>query len=581
MKNSTRIALLSLLFCSYSVFATTKNVSRHINATPKEVQKAGTQNQTQSITPFFYEDFALGLPAGWQAIDNAGNGVNWSYTTTGIFNYGTYPGWDSLSVTNTTASNGYMIYDSDASNGSVGGENADMITDAIDCSLHSNVHLMFNELFVHFAETATVSVSTDGSTWTQVFDATAGLAQNDGTPNPTLVDLDITSIAANQVTVYVKFNFTGDYDYFWMVDDITLYEQVGTDAMLSSILAPTNSCSLLTGTDSIQVSIYNNGGTDINQFDVSFIADNGAPQIETIFILIPPGSTLIYPLVTTADFSAPGAHTIQAYISVLGDTSQSNDTVNAVFFTGPHPVPTSPGYSNGFELSDDVSGFGLEDLNNDSITWVLSTALPHTGDFCASIYAPTAEDYLYTTCFELADTMQYDLTYYYRATSTSTPTFFEIVLATDQNSAAISQVITPIALISNLAYLPGIAQITVPTSGTYYIGFHAVSGDSIAGLRLDDINLSRAPGIGINTILAGKTVVYPNPSTGMIYLNSTITSGSFTVEVINTIGQTVYAKKYGQLSSEMVDLSNQPAGQYVVKVINDKGVNTQVVTLTR
>ena len=579
MKNYTRIALLSLILCSFSVFA--NNSKTHNNKTTQTTQKVAGQNQTQTITPFFVEDFASGLPSGWQALDNAGNGVNWSYTTTGIANQVSYPGFDSLSTTNTSAANGYMVYDSDASNGSVGGEDADLITNAIDCSTHSNVHLSFNELLKHFAESATVSVSTNGSTWTQVFDAAAGLNQNDATPNPTAIDIDISALAANQVTVYIKFNFTGNFDYFWMVDDITLYEQEGTDAFLSSITAPINSCTLLSAAEAIEISIYNNGGTDITQFDITYIADNGAPQLETVTTTILPGATLAYSFSSTADFSVAGAHTIQAFITVLGDTNQTNDTINGSFFTGPRSIPVSPGYSNGFELTDDISGFKIEDVNNDSISWELTNVLPHSGDLCARISAAVADDYIFTTCFELIDTMVYDLTYFYRATSTSTPTNMRVVLTTDQNSSAISQVISPAILVSNLAYLPGTAQITVPTSGTYYFGFHAYSGDSLVGLRLDDINITSASGVGINNVLAGKTVVYPNPSSGLIYLNSTVNSATFAVEVINALGQTVFAKKFNQLSAETIDLRNQSAGQYVVKVINDKGVNTQVINITK
>jgi hypothetical protein len=140
MKNYTRIALLSLVLCSFSVFAANKS-GRHLNPTTNKARKASNQNQVLTTTPFFTEDFASGLPAGWQTVDNAGNGVNWGYTTTGIANQVDYPGYDSLSTTGTSAANGYMLYDSDASNGGVGGEDADLITDAIDCSAHSNVHL--------------------------------------------------------------------------------------------------------------------------------------------------------------------------------------------------------------------------------------------------------------------------------------------------------------------------------------------------------------------------------------------------------------------------------------------------------
>ena len=578
MKNYTRIALIFLLLSSVTSFGAGVKSNRHIKTS--KVTKNSIQNRMQTLTPFFYENFSAGLPAGWQTIDNAGHGVNWSFTTTGISRQGSYPGLDSLSPTNTSAGNGYMIYDSDASTASVGGENADLITDAIDCSLHSNVHLFFNELLAHYLESATVSVSTDGTTWTQVLDASAGLAQNGATPNPNGVDLDISSIAANQVTVFLRFRFVGDYDYFWMIDDITLYEAVGTDAVLSSIDAPQNSCSLLSNAETVTVSIYNNGGTNINNFDINFIADNGAPQLENVSTTITPGQTLSFSFITTADFSAAGNHTLQVYISVLGDTVQSNDTANALFFTGPRPI-VSPGYTNGFELTDDLSGFALEDLNNDSITWELSNVLPRTGTFCARINAAVANDYVYTSCFELVDTAQYNITFYYRATSTSTPTFFESVIATAQVSTAIVQTLSPLTLVSNLAYVPVSVPFNVTTTGTYYFGFHAVSGDSLAGLRLDDINITTSTGVGIRPVVKGQTVVYPNPSTGFIHLNSTLKSDLFTVTILNTMGQIVFNKVYSSLSSEVIDLSTQANGQYIVRVISDKGVSNERVNITK
>ena len=578
MKNYTRIAFLFLILSSVSAIGASTRSSRHVK--PNNSHKIVQQNRTNVLSPFYYEDFSTGLPAGWQAIDNSTHGVNWAYTTTGITNSTAYPGFDSLSPTNTSAANGYMLYDSDAGNTSVGGENADLISGAIDCSTHSNVHLFFNELLVHFNEIATVSVSTDGTTWTQVFNASTGLAQNSATPNANAVDLDISAIAANQVTVYLKFNFIGDYDYFWMIDDVTLYEALGTDAVLSSIDSPQNSCTLLSNSEIVRASIYNNGGTNITNFDISYIADGNAPIVESVSTTILPGATLSYPFVMPADFSAPGNHTLKVYISVLGDTVQTNDTANAIFYTGPRPI-SGAGYSNGFEITDDLSGYDIEDLNNDSISWALSNVLPHSGNFCARINAPTAEDYLYSTCFELIDTVQYNLSFFYRATSTSTPTFFESVLATSQISTAIVQNLSPLTLVTNTAYVPVTVPFSVTTSGTYYFGFHVMSGDSIAGLRLDDINITKSTGVGISTIVKGKTVVYPNPSTGSIYVNSTINSESFTVSVFNAIGQNVYSKVYSTLSSQMIDLSSQPSGQYMVRVISDKGVNTEVINLTK
>ena len=71
----------------------------------------------------YTEDFSNGIPSGWQLIDNAGNGVNWKLTTTGIYNAAQYPQLISrLSQNGTTAANGYMLYDSDSSGQTVQGE---------------------------------------------------------------------------------------------------------------------------------------------------------------------------------------------------------------------------------------------------------------------------------------------------------------------------------------------------------------------------------------------------------------------------------------------------------------------------
>ncbi|MBL0104684.1 MAG: T9SS type A sorting domain-containing protein [Bacteroidetes bacterium] len=582
MKNYTRIAFLFLLLCSVNTFAAGKH-QRGARTTTKSAARHGVINPNSSLsnTIFYSEDFASGLPLTWQAVDNAGNGINWSYTTTGITNQGSYGMYDSLSTLNTTAANGYMIYDSDASNGGVGGEDADLLTGPIDCSTYSNVHLYYIETLLHYAESATVSVSTDGTNWTQVYDASAGLNQDQGTANPNPVDLDITSLAAGQAAVYVKFNFTGDYDYFWMIDDFAMYQVDGTDASLSSLIAPATTCSLLSNAETVTVSIFNAGGTDFNIYDINYIIDGNAPVTESVNGTVIAGGSLNYDFVTLADLSAPGTHTITCYISLIGDTNQTNDTITGTIFVGPHALAVGSPYVNGFELTDDLSGWTVEDLNNDTASWDLTDVLPHSGTYCARMAAATAEDYIYTTCLDLSDTAHYDLSYYYRNTSTSNQANFEVVIGQAQNSSAMTQVIVPMSLVTNIAYLPGAAQFQVSASGTYYIGFHVVNGDSLVNFRLDDINISQNSGVGIVELGAGKTSVYPNPSTGSFMITSTVNSESFLVSVSNMLGQEVYSRHFSALSGERIDLSSQSAGQYIVRIITDKGVSTQSVNISR
>ena len=68
-----------------------------------------------------------------------------------------------------------------------------------------------------------MEVSTNGTSWTTVHSSETGIAANDGTANPNLVDVDISSYTAGQHTVYIRFHWTGTYDYYWVVDDIAVY----------------------------------------------------------------------------------------------------------------------------------------------------------------------------------------------------------------------------------------------------------------------------------------------------------------------------------------------------------------------
>src|SRR6187399_962253 len=84
---------------------------------------------------FFSEDFSSGIPVTWTNIDYSGNNVLWRTTTTGAYNQ-TTPVDEFLNPVGTSASNGYLILDSDSAG--VVLENSDLTTAAINCTGHSN-----------------------------------------------------------------------------------------------------------------------------------------------------------------------------------------------------------------------------------------------------------------------------------------------------------------------------------------------------------------------------------------------------------------------------------------------------------
>src|SRR5688572_13913820 len=122
---------------------------------------------------FFTEDFASGIPPGWTNVDLSGNNILWRTTTTGSSN-GNVSVDTVLNPAGTTAANGYLIIDSDSA-GQLVTQDAVLTTDAINCSGHTSVHLLFNQYFAQYlSSTATVLVSNDNVTFTPVLYVDSG-----------------------------------------------------------------------------------------------------------------------------------------------------------------------------------------------------------------------------------------------------------------------------------------------------------------------------------------------------------------------------------------------------------------------
>ena len=143
----------------------------------KATTKVSPMPEIKSATPFWSEDFANGIPATW-----TNSTAPWVYrgpgTTPGITtgSQGAY-GTNSGTIASSTPTNGFIIFDSDYydNNGVVGAfgtgmyptpHNGELMTDAIDLSMYSDVMIRMNSYFRTFAGQAFVRFYING-----VFDA--------------------------------------------------------------------------------------------------------------------------------------------------------------------------------------------------------------------------------------------------------------------------------------------------------------------------------------------------------------------------------------------------------------------------
>lgn len=575
MKKITTQIFVCLLLISSAMAANYSG--KNNNGTSKHTNP----NSTQTV-PFYSEDFSAGLPGTWQNVDNGSPAnVLWRYTTTGAMNG--FPFDNFLNATGTSAANGYMIFDSDSAAAS-GGEDASLITGPIDCSSKANVHLTFNEYFAQFnVSQGIVWISNDGSTWTDIHHAEAGLGTDQTTSNPFAQDIDITPYAAGQATVYIQFEWIGEFEYFWMVDDVAMYEIAAADGGITNITSPVSSCALLSSTETVTIEIKNYSNTDLSAFDVTFIADAGSQNTETITDTIPANGTMTYTFTATADLSAPGAHNILAYTTIINDGDNANDQYSVDLYSGPHVVDQANPYSQGFEPTESQNGWTSLDVDGDLVTWDLSTVLPHSGSVCANyaheLPSNQANDYYFSTCLGLDAANVYQLDFYYRTFSPAYQANMEVILCTDQDPATAVATLVPTMLVNNFNWAMSSSSIYLAdgTSGNYYIGWHVTQQDSSTSLKIDDINISYSGPNSIQSVNSSAIEMFPNPSNGLVSIRGIKEATEITV--FDLLGHVILKQNAGSGTSTL-DLRSFPQGFYSVELKSEKAVVTKQLALT-
>lgn len=583
--------LLALLACAtgLQVLAQTDAERAYVrnkynSGAPANVQllntaaKGPVQTPPTIATTIFSEDFASGLPTTWTNVPLVGAEV-WSYTTTGSSS-GPSGSSVSLSSTNTSAANGYMIFDSDAGGQTSGPEDAELTSGVINCTGYNTVFLSFNEVFVQYAASqGIVLVSNNGTTWTDVYHAETGLGQNQSSPNPRYSQIDISSIAANQATVYVRFKYTGSWDWFWMVDDVTLFEPAAADAGVSAILGPVSGCGL-SSTSSVTVEVKNFGSNPISNVPVSMRLNGGTPINETVAGPVNPNSVVSYTFNTTVNLSTVGTYTIQAYTGLNGDSNNSNDSSSAQV-ENVQPISLATPYTMDFETGEDLSQWAVEDVNADGVSWAIATTLSYSGTQCLRKAGSGSfdDDWVWTGCVDLQAGTTYSLSYWYRQFDLTAPCSLEVFVASAQTVAASTQ---PIAVETiDTSYTNSVNNFTVATSGAYHIAWHAfvpntspVQGSS--SVRVDLINLGISTGISENTN-PGGVQIYPNPNAGIFNLR-VMKFENAVVRIFNAMGEEISNLRMNDIQ-EQIDLSTFAKGIYVIKIEGNTFTTTQKVTV--
>ncbi len=220
------VFLTFLSFCAFSQDRFLLSVGEQSSAEPVEEIKSSFDNKDKAYgDTLWYEDFSGGFSTnGWTSIDSLQFGFDWIYTTAapgGQYSV-TTPALNSI-----TAANGFASLPSDLYNtpspGSFVNMNAYLTSSAITISPVRSLKLHWRQALRFCctnSERLEVQISTDSVNWTS-FDAKYATYTNNAVTHD--AEIDITSVAANSPTVYIRFYQTASH-YYWMIDDIYLTE---------------------------------------------------------------------------------------------------------------------------------------------------------------------------------------------------------------------------------------------------------------------------------------------------------------------------------------------------------------------
>lgn len=607
-----RILLFGALLLSYGAMA--QNTAIEQDCVSKKITrptaKPQADNNPNRATPFWTEDFSGGFPAGWTTLDSSGI-CPWVYSTDGSWGNFSTGGTTAAAagINSTTGGDGFLICDIDSANhftyGQPSGANYQYLssyvgTDAIDCSTHGSVILNFEQFFrYNNGVSMNVKVSNNGTDWT-VYNVSGGQANNAASIDPQSVSLNISTVAANQATVYIQFGWSARV-YFWMIDDITLSEADPFDiAMLDTwwgmggfdnqyYKTPISHIAPIT----FYSDLANNTGAQLDgcNSDVDVTGVSGSVYTGVASPISLPGSS--NDTVTSSTTWTPAAVGMYDMTAVASSTSGTDANM------------TNNTFADSLEVT--VSTFGLDNLTDASqSTGSISNFSSNTGlPFkIGNIYQVTVDDVVECVHIGVANNSQNEAkeifaeVYAFDPTSGTNGEFifrgataYHVVAAGEVGTIISLEMIVPADVFAGEEILVVAGHSGGDVSGSDDVSFmygQAVPEQSVYGYNAagDLFYLSNPRAIvirpdfdcGLGLAEEDQIIdatVFPNPSNNefTLRLAKEISTGTITLMDLN--GRIILTKEINSTVSDItLDVTGIASGMYTLHVQSDKGVKS-------
>ena len=558
----------------------------------------------------WYNDFSNA--SDWTMTHTGGNG-DWVIQNTDDPS----AGYNTGTIHSTTWQNGYAMYDADANGDDGTGEDAYIeYTGTLDLSTYQSVAIIGQQRYRKWQTTQMfVEVSTDGTNWTS-FEVNASTPTSvlDTTP----FNVNISTVAAGQSTVHIRFHYHGGWDYLWCIDDIAVIEAPEVD-----LIGEMFHVNFLGG--GWYSTIYNNERTYFTRVE-SFIYNNGINNVtpEMSITLKKDGNTVFTKTTdstTTMAALAPGARDTIFWNTVY-DTAGTN--MGEYLF-----LDTTGNYTYNFDIVLNTVGDTDEymsnnvPINNFEITMsdslmarattlsrllsIASFSQTQSGDFIGTVYYLPNPDTFKSILIYLASLQGKEYA------GEVQPVIYEYDISENQWNEKLSGDPIDITTLGDGDYfkldfsLDGFSELFQGGTfygvgvkqyidvNTQYIGIgsdnifpHDYKSETILNFGgsfyyteagVPDVKLYWPTNeyVNNNTIKLTNLKAYPNPATTNIYIEN---NTGATISIYTLLGEKV-KEIVDADKNAVINVADLKEGTYIVKVIDNNTVKTAKVNIVK
>ena len=562
--------------------------------------------------PFWFNEFDNS--ADWTTYDAINGGLqDWVIGTaapTGSFSM------PMGAIASTTTANGFAMFDSDALGTSAANTQDATITynGTVDCSTYSYVNINFESSHRMFHDSVFVEVSNDGWITFERYQVHADQAVNDQSDNPEFVSVNISSVAGNQAAVSFRFHYEGEWDYAWMVDDVTFSET--PDNLI------TTSQEAMGGWW-VAYQTVGGLGQDYTFYPLSQIAANPY-SFESVITNqgIATQNVTMY-VDVTEDASATSAFSSSSNPIQLTASQQDTFVANSTFSPTNTGLYTIEMWGDGDSamtavttkstiVTDYVYG---KDLNSATGSWRLSRTVGNSATTVPGAFeiGPDfdmyADEQLYSIDAHLSDysvpgAKIYVTLYEIDPTGSTDPIPLAVsddysITAADVDSWVSIPFLSPQSLFAGTEYCITIggyltlidsAGISVSGSGDFSVDrmfdkddHYQATTPGATWYTIGDIPMLRMnfdPSSGVSAVSDFKQSIfniYPNPTNG-VFIVELGEVAKYDVTVNNLLGQTVYTTSINHMKTT-IDLSGFDKGVYTVELKNNLSTVTEKIII--